>query len=334
MGITIKDVAKNAEVSVSTVSRVLNGKDRVDPDTRKKVMEVIKSMNYVPNNLAVSMVKKKSNILGVVIPEIMNPFYAAVVKGAEEIAKKKGYVTLILITNDDAKEENNYYNTILTKYIDGIILIGSHVDKAFYQKIKKPTVLVDRYFEDTGKQGVVIDNFSGTYQLTNHLIENGHRDIAIINGLMDYNDGVDRFEGFLCAMKDNQIETKDSYIKMGNWFEEDGYSHTKELLKQEDPPTAIVACNNLICIGAIKAIREQGLEVGKDISLVGFDDHDLAAFNQPGITVVDRPTSVMGVRATEMLIEEIENGFVQTEQSRKVNLGVSLIYRGSVKKIN
>ncbi|WP_280771762.1 LacI family DNA-binding transcriptional regulator [Salipaludibacillus daqingensis] len=334
MEMTIKDVARIAGVSVSTVSRVLNGKDRVNPETRRQVLEKVKELNYVPNNLAVSMVKKKTKIIAVVVPEILNPFYAAVVKGTEEIAKSRGYVTLILLTNDNEKEEKDYYDGILNKYVDGIILVGSHKNSEFYQSIEKPTILVDRYIENSGKDGVVIDNMGGTYQLTEHLIENGHTDIAIINGIMDFNDGRERFWGFKQAMSMHNIDVHEKYVKPGNWFEENGYQSTKELLQSDHPPSAILACNNLICIGAIKAIRDLDLKIGEDISLVGFDDHDLAQFNRPSVTVIDRPTYEMGTNAADMLIDQVEANTSKPLNPKKVNLSVNLKVRESVKNLN
>jgi DNA-binding LacI/PurR family transcriptional regulator len=330
--ITIKDVAKKANVSISTVSRVLNGLDRVSKKTRSQVLEIIKELNYVPNNLAVSMVKKRSKMIAVMVPDIINPFYTAVIQGAEEIAKMQGYLPFVYATNDNPQEEIDFLNTILSKGIDGIITISSFQDYSFYQKLSKPVVIVDRYIENCGMDAVVIDNYGGAYQAVTHLIENGHKNIAIINGPQNFNIGRERFRGYQDALKDNQLKMHSEYIKQVRWFVEDGYQSTFELLDLEDPPTAIFASNNMLCRGVIKALQVMNKKIGDQISLVGFDDNELATFNVPNITVIDRPTYEMGIQATRILLEKMK-GNEPAVIPKLILLGTKLIHRESVKNI-
>ncbi|ANS73490.1 transcriptional regulator [Paenibacillus yonginensis] len=332
--ITIKDVAKQANVSVATVSRVINGLDRVSESTRKRVLKIIQELNFVPNNMAASMVNKKTNMISVVVPEIQNPFYTAVIEGTVEVAKREGFFTLVLSTNGDEGEEEEFLDSFLGKNVDGIILIGSHKEAEFYREIQKPTILVDRYFNDSGHDGVMIDNYRGAYEATKHFIEYGHERIAIIDGAHDFNDGKDRFWGYKQAMLEHGFTPDPAYHKQGNWTEEDGYKFAKELLQSHQPPTAIFAANNVLCKGTIRAIRDMNLKLGEDISLIGFDENELAQFVQPQVTVVRRPTREMGEQAAEMLIHKIKGGQLEPSKPKKVILDVELMKCGSVKKLN
>ncbi|WP_217622401.1 LacI family DNA-binding transcriptional regulator [Paenibacillus agri] len=332
--ITIKDVAKTANVSVATVSRVINGLDRVSEATRKKVLKVIDELNFVPNTIAASMVNKKTNMLAVVVPEIQNPFYTAVIGGTVEVAKKAGFVTLVVSTNGDEAEESTYFESFLGKNADGFILIGTHKTADFYQTIRKPTILVDRYIDNSGHDGVMIDNYRGAYEATKHFLEYGHTRIAIIDGKHDFNDGKDRYWGYQRAMVEGGVSPDPKYHKQGSWLEDSGYQSTLELMQAEVPPTAIFAANNLICQGAIKAIRDLNLEIGEDISLIGFDENELAEFVKPKVTVVRRPTREMGTQAAEMLIKRIKDKSTDETNPKKVILDVELMKYGSVKKMN
>ncbi|MFD2332932.1 LacI family DNA-binding transcriptional regulator [Cohnella sp. GCM10020058] len=330
--ITIKDVAKQANVSVATVSRVINGLDRVSDATRKRVLKIIQELNFVPNTMAASMVNKKTKMLSVVVPDIQNPFYTAVIEGTVEVAKREGFFTLVLSTNGDENEEEEFLESFLGKNVDGIIMIGSHKEADFYRRIQKPTILVDRYFNDCGYDGVLIDNYRGAYEATKHFVDYGHERIAIIDGEHDFNDGKDRFWGYRQALQDSGIAPDPAYHKQGHWAEDDGYRLTTELLQAERPPTAIFAANNVLCKGAIRAIRDLNQQLGEDISLIGFDENELAQFVRPQVTVVRRPTREMGVQATELLVRKIRDAQEQGSPVRVV-LGVELLKRGSVKKL-
>jgi len=331
--ITIKDVAKQANVSVATVSRVLNGRDRVSDSTRKKILKIIEELNFVPSTMAASMVKKKTNMLAVVVPEIQNPFYTAVIGGTVEVANKEGFFTIVISTNGDETEEEEFFESFLSKNVDGIVLIGTHKDSEFYRNIRKPTILVDRYINDSGHDGVLIDNYRGAYEATRHFVEHGHERIAIIDGAHDFNDGKDRYWGYHQAMLEGGLTPDPEYHKQGDWLEEDGYRFAVELMRSEQPPTAIFAANNVICKGVIKAVRDLSLQIGEDISLIGFDDNELAQFVQPRVTVVARPTREMGVQAAEMLIHKIKGESLEQTKPKKVILDVQLMKYGSVKKI-
>lgn len=331
--ITIRDIAKMCNVSVSTVSRVINNQKRVSEETRKKVLKIIKDLNYVPNNAAVTMVKKETKIIAVIVPEIINSFYTAVIQGTEEYARNNGYFTLVFSTDDDKSKEKDFFNGILSKIVDGIIIVPSDQNVEHYKKFSKPIVLVDRYIDNCGYDGVVIDNLGGAYQATKHMIDYGHKNIAIINGPMDFNTGKERFEGYKMALRDYNIDTVPDYIMQGDWFEGNGYKSTLKLIEMKNPPDAIFASNNLICEGCIKALWDRNIRIGKDISLVGFDDNQLADFVNPKVTIIRRSTSEMGKVATQMLLEKILKNNINMAH-KKITLGTELIQRGSVVKIH
>lgn len=328
--ITIRDVAEHAGVSISTVSRVFNGLDRVKPETYKKVMRAIEELNYTPNKVAVSMVKNETKTIVIIVPSTINEFYTAVIQGVELTARKHGYLPFICCTNDDAQTEKDFIDDLLSKNVDGFILVPCQNDTAFYKSIPKPVVFVDRQCEEGEIHSVVVDNVGGSYRAVKHLLDNGHRKIAIINGPHDTN-GKERYWGYEQALRDFAISVNPDYIKTGDWFEENGYRSTNELLSLEDPPTAIFATNNLICQGVLKAFRDLNLRVGEDISLVGFDDHELARFLLPSISVVDRPTIEMGTSAAEILFKIMKNK--DDDRPQKVVLGTRFISRGSVKRL-
>ncbi|MGZ7445459.1 LacI family DNA-binding transcriptional regulator [Paenibacillus sp. TH7-28] len=330
--LTIKDVAKKAKVSVSTVSRVINGLDRVKPETHRRVMEAIEELNFVPDKTAVSMVKKETKTIVLLVPDTMNPFYTAVIQGAENEARKDGYLLFVCSTNDDPHTEESYINELISKNVDGFIIIPCQESHLAYSQIQKPIVFVDRNYLININHSVTIDNFGGSYQAAQHLIDYGHERIAIIYGEPLYLNQKERFWGFERALRDNGLPVSASYVKEGDWLEEHGYKSTVELLSLDNPPTAIFSANNLICKGSIKAIRDLQLKLAEDISLVGFDDHELASFMMPPVTVIDRPNLEMGKAAAEILLRSLKNK--NSEQvGQKVVLGTSLIERSSVKKI-
>lgn len=326
---TIKDVAKLLNMSVSTVSRVANGRDRVSSDTRKKVMDAIKKLNYVPDYAAVSIVKKQSRVILVMVPDLDTPFFLKVVQGVEETASREGYFTMIFSSNCNRDEEYNLLNGMMGRSADGIIVIPSAPDFSYFQAVEKPIVFVDRYNDDYVFDCVVIDNFRGAYIAVEHLIEMGHEKIGVLSGPKDLNIGKERYWGYSQAMQDHNIKLVDDYISLIGWDEADGYNGVCRMLKASDPPTAFFAANENNCRGAIKALKDLNI---KDVSLIGFDDNELARFVDPPVTVVNRATSEMGRIGVTMLLDKIRNPRLEATPQR-ISLPTNLIVRGSVRKI-
>ncbi len=325
--ITIKDVAYQANVSVSTVSRVLNGLDRVSPTTRDKVMDAVHALGYVQNNLAASMITGQTHIILIMVPDFINEFYASVVQGAEQYLNEHGYMAMVCSTGDIQHADLSVATNQFGKIIDGAIVIPADSDMPALQALGKPVVLVDRYTSNLSFPSVVVDDRRGTFLLTEELLRNGHEKIAIISGKKDLNVCQERLGGYYDALDFYGKTIHPEYICLESMYEETGYRYTNHLLSLPTPPTAIVAGNNLICIGCIRALIDRKKRIGTDISLVGFDDHILAAYMNPGITVVSRPTLQMGEAAADVLMRCLRG---DKSAPTEVKMEVELVRRDSV----
>ena len=332
MGVTIKDVADCAGVAVSTVSRVINDKDRVSPETREKVLEAIERLGYVRNNLAASMKTGETRFLVTVVPDIRNEFYTAVVRGVEAVASPRGYYTLVYTTGEDYAKEKTVLEGEFSHLVDGVILVPSCTDGKLYPK-GKPMVLIDREIPGSEFPSVCVDNYKGIVLLMEELIRFGHRKIAIISGPLVFNIGLDRMNAYLDTLRRYGIPVKQEYIAAGEWFEEDGYRLTERLLGLEDPPTAILATNNLTCIGSAECLCDRGMAIGRDISLVGFDDSVVARYLSPGITCIRRSTSEMGELGAKMLLSVLNHQGEAFGNGKQI-LDVELIRRNSIVKVD
>jgi DNA-binding LacI/PurR family transcriptional regulator len=329
---TIKDVANRANVSISTVSRVLNQLDRVSPKTKSKIKKAIRELNYVKNPVATAMITGYTNIILVLVPDFINHFFSSVIQGIEYYLKQNGFSAMVYSTGENGDIDYNLLRLKLNAFIDGLIIIPSsdHFFQNFeYKKWNKPCVIADRYIPGSGFNAVVVDNFGGIYKLCSILISANHTKIAIIAGSTRLCVGLGRLDGYKQALRDHSIQIRDEYIRRGALYQSTGYSQTKELLSLTDPPTAIIAGNNLICEGCMLALDDLDLKIGEDISLVGFDDHILARVAKPGITVVESPTIKMGELAAQRLLDLLEGK--DFSKNREVTLDVSLIQRNSVK---
>jgi len=330
--ITIKDVAKSLNISVSTVSRVMNGKDRVSGTTRKKVLEAIEKLDYVPNYAAVSIVKKQTKVIVVMLPDLGSRFYLDIVQGIEETAKSKGYFTMIFSSNGSSVEEADFINGIMGRFVDGIIAIPSSSDFSFFKNYGKPVVFVDRFNDDYSFDSVVVDNFNGARMATEHLIQNGHRNIALLSGPRDLNIGLERQRGYEQALRDHGIDIKQEYIRTTGCSEADGWQNTNQLLALPEPPTAVFAANENLCRGFYKALSEHHMWIVEDISLVCFNDNPLAQSMQPQITVIQRATNEMGKISATLLLNKIEQKDACVSPQR-ISLPVRLVVRGSVRNL-
>lgn len=327
--ITIKDVSDRAGVAISTVSRVLNGLDRVSDETRDKVKKAAEELGYVKNSLAASMKTGKSHMIIVIVPDIINEYYTAVIQGVEEVASAQDYYTMVFATSDSHMKEQELFSGETGRVIDGAIIVPAYDNLEYYKSIPKPMVIVDRYVSGSDMDAVIIDNYKGSYLLTEELIRAGHTNIAIISGAMEFNIGVERVQGFRDALTHNGIPMRKENEMIDHWYQNHGYHSTRKLLEREDSPTAIFAANNLLCIGCIKAIREKGLKIGTDISLVGFDDSAVAQLLEPDITVIKRATTEMGRIGMQKLLDIINNTS-KPKYPKKVIMDVELIKRHSV----
>lgn len=331
--LTINDIAKKAGVSKATVSRILNESKPVSEEIREKVMKIIKETGYNPNSVARSLVFKKTHLIGIVIPEISNPYFSQLVRGIEDEANAKGYNIIICNADHDFDKENRSLQILKSKQVDGIIFLTSHLLKEhdlFFKQNLIPTVIIGTNSEKFNIPFVDIDNFSAAYEVVKYLISLGHRRIGLIRGTITYqNVSFFRFEGYKKALEDYGVYFDENLIKVGHYKFESGYRAMEELLKQDCKPTAVFAMNDEMAIGAMNCTIDQGLRVPEDISVIGFDDIPMASMVRPMVTTVHQPIYEMGVEAAKMLIEHLKN---PNKSINNVILPHHIIERQSTKK--
>lgn len=308
--ITIKEIAAEAGVSIATVSIVLNKKDKkISEATRKRILDIAGKYNYTPNGMARSLVTKKTETIGLIIPDIVNPFFPEIARGVEDKASEFGYSVIYCNTDDKIKRENKYIDILTEKAVDGIIFARSAGDNGgvcSLEKCKVPIVLIDRDYEEGNVIGkILVDNKSGTYDATLYLLDRGYKNIAYIAGDTTINTAADRLEGYKKALLERNMPVNEEYIKIGDYRMQWGIDAVSELIEQKLPIDCIFCGNDIIAIGAVKKLREKGLRVPQDIGVVGFDDIYLAGLTEPALTTVKQPIYEMGYKAAELLINRL-----------------------------
>ena len=330
--LTIKDIAREAGVSITTVSRVLNNKaEGMSKETREKVLKVMADLNYQPNKLARGLVTKRSNMLGLIVPNISNPFFPELCRGAEDEANQRNYSLIICNSDDQSQKEENYLRLLQEQQVDGILLSSknklSQSSKEQLESGKIAYVLFDRGGEASNHSGVFLDNDKGGYIAGKHLADLGHTNIACMTGPLEILNAQQRLSGFQRALAEASIELPKSFILVGDFQMEVAYHIAKKFL-QHNSVTAIFASNDLMACGIYQAAHELGLQIPEQLSIVGFDDIPLVTALIPKLTTVRQDTYEMGRKAIELLINEIENN-----SSEGVVFEPSLIVRESTKKI-
>ncbi|MBM4761246.1 LacI family DNA-binding transcriptional regulator [Bacillus sp. B15-48] len=323
MAVTIKDIAKNANVSIATVSRVINNKaDGIREETKQRVLDAIKEHNYQPNTIARSMITKKTSTIGLIIPDIRNPFFPELVRGVEDFSKKSNYTVFLCNTDGDIEREKEYFNLMKEKSVDGVIYTYAHGGFEEILNNNIPIVLLDRGLDENQFSGVCIDNEKAGYMATKHLIELSHERIGCITGPDNIQSSRDRLKGYKRALEEAGLPINQAFIKTGDYQMEGGYEAAKLLLK-ENSVTAIFAFNDLMAFGVYQAAQEFGLTIPDDLSVVGFDNIKYNRLLQPKLTTIDQPTYRMGELATEILLDQINND--KNNQIKSINLEPHLI---------
>ncbi|NLX69819.1 MAG: LacI family transcriptional regulator [Clostridiales bacterium] len=328
---TIKDVAKRAGVSTSTVSRALSGKVPVDKETREKVMEAVRALNYQPNILAKGLKEGRTNTIGLIIPNICNPVFPAVARGVEDVARENGYTVVLCNTDEDMAMEINYVEKLQNRWVDGLIFATAREESEHIIKLKQqdfPVVLVARHMGQS-VDAVVVDNYKSSVEAVNYLIETGHKKICIIVGDRNLILYRERLEGYKYALESAGLPVVSEMILDVSGRDDNGYNAVKDLLKRGVVPDAIFATSDPRAIGAIRAVKDCGLKVPDDISVVGFDDLDISSYIDPPLTTVSQPLYEMGAQAARRLIGII-NG-EKNEKSKLMLMSTKLVIRKSVK---
>ncbi len=327
---TIRDVAKFAGVSVATVSRVINRLGGVKPETEGNILNAMQELHYIPNVLARSVASQKSTLIGMIVPDIGNPFFAEVYSEVNKIVRQHSYTTFLGDSEDDWNREEELLQIMLEHRASGIILTPTdeHGDWLRRLHFDIPVCLVDRNLEGMDCDRVLIDNRHGAYDATRLLVENGHERIGIITGPLGSTPGKERFEGYRACLQDKEIELVSEFVQVGNFREGSGFNLGRKLLSNKRPPTAILSCNNLMTMGLLEAINVSSFQIGTDIAVIGFDDIPIATLMTPKLTVVSRPMREMGEWAAKLLLKRIENPGIPKQI---VMMTPHLIIRGSEK---
>lgn len=336
----MRDVARLAGVSVSTVSVVLNSKKHIRPEVAERVKEAMKALNYQPDLVARSLRVKRTRTVGMVITDIASHFYTEMVRGVQDAARPAGYSLTLCNTNDDSAEEDRHLGTLYSWRVDGVILASTYQHAAQIPRTRGrcPIVLVDRLPLGFRGDAVIIDNIGAACAATRHLIEMGHKQIALIAGRAGISTSVDREEGYRHAMREWQLPIVEQLIKRGGFSMEGGYHCGLELLRMPERATAILSCNYLMTLGLMRAIEELGLRAPEEISIVGFDDFDtgldgfsLASLFTPKLTTVRQPAYEMGKKAFQRLLERIAGPEDESsaDSGEKFVLAAQLIIRNS-----
>lgn len=306
--VTIKEVAKRAGVSASTVSRALSGKIPVNEETKKKVMKAVEELNYQPNVLAQGLKDGKSKTLGLLIPNVRNLVFPAAIRGIEDTANKYGYTVVLCNTDEDVEREKFYIDSLRRRLIDGFIFSTARPGHEYLLKLKNegfPMVFLIRRISGN-VDAVTADNTNGAYEATKYLLSRGLKNIALITGSSDILLYQERFEGYKKALKEADIPLNHDIILHDVYGWEDGYKAMATLLEKGFKPDAVFATSDPKAIGVIRAIKDYGLSVPEDISVMGFDDLDMVALLDPPLTTVSQPFYEMGVAACKRLIKIIE----------------------------
>jgi LacI family transcriptional regulator len=309
---TIKDIARRVGVSPSVVSRALNNKYGVKEATRQAIAEAAKEMGYHPNVAARSLVTRRSQTIGVIIPDISEPFYSRVIKGMQYIADEAGYTLLFSNSYESLEQSKVVQKMVDGQRVDGLIIVGSsRAERDYISSLTAkgtPFVVIERHFSDLNMNCIWVDNVVGGYIATKHLIECGHRRIAHITGDLSFEVAADRVKGYRKALDEAGIPYSPKLVLPGSFVWQDGYAAMKQLLSDTPRCTAVFAGNDSMAYGALQAIAEAGLSVPQDISVVGFDDLEFSSLTNPPLTTVRQPRYEMGRDAMRLLLARMDAG--------------------------
>ncbi|MGD8623587.1 MAG: LacI family DNA-binding transcriptional regulator [Anaerolineae bacterium] len=334
MSLTLEKIAELSGVSRSTVSRVINAHPHVSDKVRERVWQVIQETGYQPDAAARSLVTRRSQIIGVIIPEAVtilftDPFFVRFLSGVTSATNSNRYHLMLSLMKDPAGQEEMYRRVVRSGHLDGAIIASARLDDPLIPRLLRdrfPFVMVGRY-PDRHVSYVDIDNVASARMAVEHLIRLGHRRIATITGPLNMVGGADRMEGYRQALVAHGIPLDEALVAHGDFTESSGRKGAQELLPAS--PTAIFAANDTMAIGAVKTLRRADLQVPRDVALVGFDDMPVASAVEPALTTVRQPIERLGEMATELLLDQLERSRDREAQAHRIILTAELVVRGS-----
>lgn len=337
MSVTISDIAKKAQVSPATVSRVLNDSGYVKEGTRKRILSAIKEMNYTPSAIARSLSKSENNTIGIIVPDITNNYFGEIIKGVSEIAEKKNLNIILFNTDNYLEKEIRAINLLKEQRIKGIIMTPGFGEEKFNETYIKtiktlniPIILVSADVKFTELNGVFVDNIKGGFDATSLLIKEGHTKIGIMTGLLSSEPTIHRLDGYKKALTENNIEFNEKYVYHGEFKLDKAYELTKKMLKEDDHPTALFVCSNMMTMGVIKALKEENKDIPKDLAIVGFNKIDFLDIVGINITYMEDCPLELGRASMEMLCDIISNN--ENSELKRLTIAPQMIIRGSEKK--
>lgn len=328
-GITMKDIAKEANVSVATVSHVINGTKVISKNTYDRVMDVIKKYNYVPNSAAKNLRQKSTKTAGLIVSSLPDSFVTKMIYGVEERAREMGYNVLLVNTNENRSYEEETINLLHSKMVDGVILSPTSKDIEYLKKYTDndfPIVMVNRYDSNLSNiPRVTGDNFQLGYEATSHLINHGHKKIGFIYSVPNVSTTNDRLAGYKKALEDNGIEFDEQFLERGYATVEGGAKAVETLLKRDPEITAVFAQTDLMTIGVISKLKEQSIKIPEQVAIVGFGDFESATIIEPPVTNITLPAETIGRTAFDVLLSKINNPNYMTH----IQLPPTLVVRNS-----
>ena len=292
-----------------TVSRVINNSGHIGPETRAKVNQAIVELGYMPNVLARQLRSKRTKTIALVLTDITNPFFTTIARGVEDTARAQGYAVMFCNTDESEAEEIEYVRMLIQRRVDGILLVPATDSSGSLQLLHKhglPVVVLDRHVRSGQVDEVRTDSEAGAYLAIRHMIDLGHRRIAVLTGPADVSTSMDRVAGYRRALAEESLEPDSRYILFGEYNDASGFEMTQRILAARPRPTALFAANNFIAFGAIQALREAGLSIPEEMSIAVFDDLPPGRVLDPSLTVVSQPAYEIGRRAAELRLERFD----------------------------
>ena len=307
--VTIEDVARQAQVSRATVSRVLNNNSRVDETLRLRVLDAIQELDYQPNHIARRLRAQSSTVIGLIISDIQNPYFISVIRGVEDSAYANRMSIVLCNSDEDERKQQLYLQVIESEHVAGLIVVPANSrDSAAFARLTQagiPIILLDRMVDNLRADTVTVDNVRGAYEAVSHLIALGHKRIGIITGQRHLTTAAERYDGYREALTAAGLPLDEALVKFGDFKTDSGYRLARELMSAPDRPEALFVANNLMTLGALRALRELGIRIPQEMPLVGFDDMPWSGELYSPLTAVSQPTYELGQEAVQLLMRRI-----------------------------
>jgi len=335
---TIADIAKALNISKSTVSRALHEHKDINTDTRRAVLDMARQLDYTPNLLAQSLVRSKSNTIGIIVPELLTYFFPTVIIGATEVATNAGYTVVICQSQESLKTEIANVNVLLASRVDGVLIsitknTGTYDHFRSFERHDIPMVFYNRICEDINSPRVLVNDYDGAFKATEHLVNAGYTRIAHIAGPPSLRLSNNRLNGYRDALKKYKLPFKKNFVLHTNLTVDDSRRCAAKILSMKEKPDAVFCVNDPTAIQLILLAKEKGVAIPGQLGVVGFSNDPMAAVIEPGLTTVAQPVAELGRRAMDMLIKRIEQGNSHTDEMQTEYLQTELIVRASSTRV-